>query len=96
MTKVQGGGLKKTMVCCSCAMRIDATIRQAKRHGWELWVGGARCKACVHAQSCTVEEWIHGVAPEPETDCDDPPLCCGILNPEPAVADRRRDRKRGG
>lgn len=36
----------KKMVCVGCGMRIDATIPQAKRHGWKLWVGGARCKTC--------------------------------------------------
>lgn len=27
-------------------MRITATMDQARRHGWTLWVGGARCKRC--------------------------------------------------
>lgn len=36
----------KEMVCVGCGMRIGATIPQAKRHGWRLWVGGARCKTC--------------------------------------------------
>jgi hypothetical protein len=41
------GGVLKPMVCVDCAMRISATLREAKRHGWLLWVGGARCKSCV-------------------------------------------------
>jgi hypothetical protein len=36
----------KQMVCYDCGMKITATLAQAKRHGWELWVGGARCKVC--------------------------------------------------
>lgn len=36
----------KRMVCFECGMKIRATIRQAKAHGWALWVGGALCKAC--------------------------------------------------
>lgn len=36
----------KPMVCYDCGHKIRATIRQAKRHGWALWVGGARCKRC--------------------------------------------------
>lgn len=37
----------KPMVCCDCGARILATLEQAKRHGWALWVGGGRCKGCV-------------------------------------------------
>lgn len=37
---------KKEMICVGCLMRIFATIVQAKAHGWVVWVGGARCKAC--------------------------------------------------
>jgi hypothetical protein len=36
----------KPMVCTTCGMRVVANIAQAKMHGWELWVGGARCKRC--------------------------------------------------
>jgi hypothetical protein len=39
-------GIKKTMSGIDCKMKIRATIVQAKVHGWELWVGGARCKTC--------------------------------------------------
>ena len=35
------------MVCVDCFMKIVASIGQAKRHGWVVWVGGARCKGCV-------------------------------------------------
>lgn len=41
-----GNGVIKKMICYDCAIRIEATLTQAKVHGWELWVGGARCKAC--------------------------------------------------
>lgn len=34
------------MVCHRCLMFITATIAQAKRHGWTVWVGGALCKQC--------------------------------------------------
>lgn len=36
----------KPMVCIDCGLRILATLEQAKRHGWALWVGGGRCKRC--------------------------------------------------
>jgi dissimilatory sulfite reductase (desulfoviridin) alpha/beta subunit len=34
------------MVCVDCLDKITATIEQSKRHGWVVWVGGARCKSC--------------------------------------------------
>lgn len=37
----------KRMICCECGLKILATMDQAKRHGWTLWVGGAVCGACV-------------------------------------------------
>lgn len=37
------------MVYFDCGMKIFATIVQAKAHGWEVWVGGARCKRCIEA-----------------------------------------------
>jgi hypothetical protein len=37
---------EKNMICIDCAIRIRATIEQAKAHGWDVWVGGARCKGC--------------------------------------------------
>jgi hypothetical protein len=43
-------GAKKTMVCADCFMGIEATIVQAKAHGWIVWVGGAYCKACSEAR----------------------------------------------
>ncbi len=38
----------RQMVCSSpgCSSRISATVPQAKRQGWELYTGGARCAAC--------------------------------------------------
>lgn len=39
----------KRMVCVECGMKLIATMEQAKRHGWALWVGCALCKACVEA-----------------------------------------------
>lgn len=36
----------RKMVCCDCGGKMDATVPKAKRAGWELWLGGARCKAC--------------------------------------------------
>jgi hypothetical protein len=47
--------VKKPMVCIDCHDRIDATIAQAKAHGWNLWVGGARCKACVERGAVVAE-----------------------------------------
>jgi hypothetical protein len=44
------GGLKKKMICYDCAIRIEATISQARVQGWDVWVGGARCKACLALQ----------------------------------------------
>ena len=40
---------QKPMVCFDCGMKIRATLQQAKRHGWTLWVGGSRCKSCSEA-----------------------------------------------
>lgn len=39
-------GTPRGLLCWDCGMRIAATIEQAKRHGWQVWVGGARCKSC--------------------------------------------------
>jgi dissimilatory sulfite reductase (desulfoviridin) alpha/beta subunit len=39
-------GYRKQMICIECLVRIHATIPQAKKHGWTVWVGGARCKSC--------------------------------------------------
>jgi hypothetical protein len=39
-------GTRKHMICVECLTHIHATIAQAKRHGWSVWVGGASCKAC--------------------------------------------------
>ena len=41
------GMANKDMVCFDCLSKISATIAQAKRHGWEVWVGGARCASCL-------------------------------------------------
>ena len=38
---------RKQMVCVQCTLKIVATIVQAKTHGWDVWVGGARCKSCL-------------------------------------------------
>jgi len=38
----------KPMVCVDCMMRLNApTVGHAKKHGWEFWVGGGRCRLCV-------------------------------------------------
>jgi hypothetical protein len=50
--------MKKTMVCVDCGMRLHATIVQAKAHGWALWVGGARCKACGERLSRAAEREV--------------------------------------
>lgn len=39
-------GQIKEMVCVGCRAKISQTIRQAKAHGWSLWVGGAMCPTC--------------------------------------------------
>lgn len=53
----------KRMVCIDCGMRIKATMRQAKQHGWKLWVGGASCKRCqqtgVAEQKAAIEKMIN-------------------------------------
>jgi hypothetical protein len=36
----------KPMICCTCGARIVATLDQAQRHGWKLWVGGGQCRRC--------------------------------------------------
>lgn len=36
----------RNMVCFACLQKITATITQAQKHGWTLWVGGALCKRC--------------------------------------------------
>jgi hypothetical protein len=41
----------KPMLCCDCSHFIVATMDQARRHGWKLWVGGARCKRCCIAEA---------------------------------------------
>lgn len=41
-----GGKPGRPMVCCDCGMRVQGTIAMARRHGWEVWVGGGRCKRC--------------------------------------------------
>lgn len=42
------GAQARPRVCVDCHMTIMAnTVAQAKRAGWDLWVGGARCKSCV-------------------------------------------------
>lgn len=41
--KASAGGTKRSIVCHECGQRIVATIQQAKRHEWLLWVGGALC-----------------------------------------------------
>lgn len=43
---LRGPGTMKRMRCVECGERITATIEQAKRHGWTLWVGGSLCKGC--------------------------------------------------
>ena len=47
---------KKLMVCVQCGQRIDATLRQARHHGWTLWVGGARCRVCAEKLMSLWEE----------------------------------------
>jgi dissimilatory sulfite reductase (desulfoviridin) alpha/beta subunit len=42
-------GVKKRMVCVDCWELIIATIVQAQKHGWTVWVGGSRCKRCSEA-----------------------------------------------
>lgn len=44
------GGVAKDMACVDCPARTLATIAMAKANGWEVWVGGARCRACVTGQ----------------------------------------------
>ena len=51
----------KPMLCCDCSHFIVATMDQARRHGWKLWVGGARCKRC-----CIAEAERAGDPPQPE------------------------------
>lgn len=48
--------IRRLMVCINCGMKIHATLRQAKFHGWALWVGGSRCKACCESRG-TEPEW---------------------------------------
>lgn len=43
--------VKKSMICYDCAIRIIATVPQAKAQGWIVWVGGARCKACAELKA---------------------------------------------
>ena len=47
MARTVAVGVKREMRCVGCGMLIKATIVQAKTHGWQVWVGGGRCKACV-------------------------------------------------
>lgn len=42
---------KKIMMCITCLEKIVATIAQAKAHGWQVWVGGARCKRCAEEEA---------------------------------------------
>jgi len=51
--------IKKQMVCFDCGMKIEASIVQAKAHGWTVWVGGARCKAC-SAKDDSISVFIWG------------------------------------
>lgn len=45
----------KRMTCCECGLKILATMDQAKRHGWTLWVGGGVCKDCTSKDPSHVE-----------------------------------------
>lgn len=56
------GGVKKRMVCYDCGERIVATIEQAKRHGWTVWVGGALCKGCGEREAAKREKQTMGWA----------------------------------
>lgn len=38
--------MARPMMCSTCWWRISASCAQAKRLGWELWVGGAKCPPC--------------------------------------------------
>ena len=73
----------KPMQCINCGMRITATMQQAKRHGWQLWVGGSRCKRCVEDQQTPIQEcfkckqvkeialWPVGYGPACQECCED-------------------------
>lgn len=40
-------GLKRTVVCVDCSARRELSQPEARRERWDLWLGGARCAACV-------------------------------------------------
>lgn len=45
----------KRMTCCECGLKILATMDQAKRHGWTLWVGGGVCEECAGKEPAPVD-----------------------------------------
>lgn len=57
-------GVKKPMICIDCLMRIESTVAQAQSHGWLVWVGGARCKACAEHAKVVAEIQAQPVNPD--------------------------------
>ena len=64
--------VKNPMVCVDCDDRLFATIRQAARSGWKVWLGGARCNDCEESAEVAYELLQHPASP-------DAPICatCG-------------------
>lgn len=40
-------GKQRTCVCIDCGARRELSKPDARRERWDLWLGGARCAACV-------------------------------------------------
>lgn len=83
--------MARTFACLVCGMRITASLQQAKRHGWALWVGGARCRAC-----CIVDPRTRGAlvtaAPAPALPRAHCPIShCPICMQERSVEDVREE-----
>lgn len=41
----------KKMICYDCRSKIVQNVVMAKRRGWRVWQGGARCPGCISKES---------------------------------------------